>query len=216
MWTLNRSAFEPALGTLRLCGHWFGGVRPQSSVDVRCAMAGRFSVDHEAPPPGRVPFSVALEGRCTVTTASAVVDLAPGDLLVLPHGDAHHVRVTSGRELPVEEEQGATLTLGARPGRGPARGSRSDRSVARIAGRSATGPNRRSWRRSAQRSALPARGSGERPAGASAGPSGSGHGRSPSRERLVALPSDGLRARRPESAPSTLVRFVAAERLRTG
>ncbi|MEV4604591.1 AraC family transcriptional regulator [Amycolatopsis sp. NPDC049253] len=85
-------------------------VHPQSSIDVRCLMAGRFSVAHEAAPPGRVPFYVALEGRCTVTTASAVVDLAPGDLLVLPHGDAHHVRVTSGRKLPFEDEQGATFT----------------------------------------------------------------------------------------------------------
>ncbi|QYN21354.1 AraC family transcriptional regulator [Amycolatopsis sp. DSM 110486] len=94
-------------------------VRPESSIDVRCLMAGRFSVDQEAAAPGQVPFYVALEGRCTVTTAAAVVDLAPGDLLVLPHGDAHHVHVTSGRKLPFEDAQGATFTtrrtIGAEP-----------------------------------------------------------------------------------------------------
>ena len=48
----------------------------ESSIDVRCLMAGRFSVDHPVAPPGWVPFYVALQGKCTVTTASTASSVA--------------------------------------------------------------------------------------------------------------------------------------------
>lgn len=82
----------------------------EGRLDVRCLMAGQFTLDHEAAPPGEVQFHLVLQGRCTVTTGTSTVDLGPGDYLLLPHGDAHTVTAASGRRRRFEEEPGATFT----------------------------------------------------------------------------------------------------------
>lgn len=91
----------------------------ESNIDLRCLMAGQFTVDHEVATPGQVPFYLVLDGGCTVTTGSSRVDLVRGDLLLLPHGEAHHVIATSGRKLPFEDEPGSAFTtrrtVGAKP-----------------------------------------------------------------------------------------------------
>ncbi|WP_326566180.1 AraC family transcriptional regulator [Amycolatopsis rhabdoformis] len=83
--------------------------RLEGTVDVRCLISGRFSMEHEAVGPGTVPFYLVLHGHCTATTGSAAIDLAPGDLLVFSHGDAHQVRVADGRKRRYEDEPGPTF-----------------------------------------------------------------------------------------------------------
>src|ERR1044072_4318608 len=70
--------------------------RLDGAVDVRGLMAGDYVGAHPAAPPGEVQFHLVLEGRCTVTAGGTGVELTPGDLLLLPQGDAH--RVTSAGE----------------------------------------------------------------------------------------------------------------------
>ncbi|MGW4482965.1 cupin domain-containing protein [Amycolatopsis sp. NPDC004368] len=87
--------------------------------DLRCLTAGQFTMNRVAPGPGKVPFHLVVEGRCTVSTRLSAVELGPGDLLVLPHGDAHRVCVTAGPPRPFTEEPGPVFTtrrsLGAEP-----------------------------------------------------------------------------------------------------
>ncbi|MCI2423381.1 AraC family transcriptional regulator [Saccharopolyspora sp. K220] len=89
----------------------------EGGLDVRCLMAGQFTLENEAAGPGEVPFHLVLEGSCTVTTGSSAVDLGPGDLLLLTHGDAHQVTASSGRRRRFEDEPGPTFvtrrTVGA-------------------------------------------------------------------------------------------------------
>lgn len=84
--------------------------RLEGRLDLRCLMAGQFTLDHEAAAPGEIQFHLVLEGACTVTIRSSTVDLGPGDLLLLPHGDAHQVSASSGERHRFEEEPGPTFT----------------------------------------------------------------------------------------------------------
>ncbi|MFJ7217914.1 cupin domain-containing protein [Amycolatopsis sp. NPDC098790] len=93
--------------------------RPDGEVDVRCLLAGSFVLDNPAAGPGLVPFHLVLEGRCTVTSGSAAVHLGPGDMLLLPHGDAHRVTATGVPGLPVTEEPGAAFPTRRTPGAEP-------------------------------------------------------------------------------------------------
>ncbi|MFI5610277.1 AraC family transcriptional regulator [Amycolatopsis sp. NPDC051903] len=91
----------------------------EGGLDMRCLMAGQFTLDREAAGRGEAPFYLVLEGRCTVLAGPATVELGPGDLLLLPRGEAHQVRVTSGVPLRYDDEPGPTFvthrTVGAEP-----------------------------------------------------------------------------------------------------
>ncbi|MFI5611131.1 cupin domain-containing protein [Amycolatopsis sp. NPDC051903] len=91
----------------------------EGGVDVRCLLAGRFTLDNPVAGPGEVPFHLVLQGRCAVTSGASAVELGPGDLLLLSHGDAHHVSVTSGRRRRFAESPGTAFptrrTVGAEP-----------------------------------------------------------------------------------------------------
>jgi AraC family transcriptional regulator, activator of mtrCDE len=94
--------------------------RLEGSVDVRCLLAGRVTVDNAPAGPGEVPFHLVLDGRCSVISGASAVDMGPGDLVLLPHGDAHRVAAaTSGRRRRYAEELGAAFptrrTVGAEP-----------------------------------------------------------------------------------------------------
>jgi AraC family transcriptional activator of mtrCDE len=93
--------------------------RLRGEIDMRCLMAGGFAIDHPQAGPGLVPFHLVLAGTCTVTSAAFTVDLEPGDLLLLPQGDAHQVTATSDRQLEFVEAPGRTFstrrTTGAAP-----------------------------------------------------------------------------------------------------
>lgn len=93
--------------------------RLEGEVDVRCLLAGSFVVDNPAVAPGCVPLHLVLDGRCTVTSATATVHMGPGDLVLLPHGDAHRVLATDGPGLPVTEEPGVAFPTRRTPGAEP-------------------------------------------------------------------------------------------------
>ncbi|WP_330277743.1 AraC family transcriptional regulator [Lentzea sp. NBC_00516] len=65
--------------------------RPAGEIDVRCLMAGGVTLDNPAAERGAVPFHLLLDGACTLTSGTCSVDLLPGDMALLPHGDAHVV-----------------------------------------------------------------------------------------------------------------------------
>jgi AraC family transcriptional regulator, activator of mtrCDE len=92
--------------------------RPAGGVDVRCLLAGRFAFEHAAAAPGTAPFHLVLAGHCTLSTAAGSVPIGPGELVLLPHGDAHRVTAT-GRRRRFAEQPGAAFptrrTLGAEP-----------------------------------------------------------------------------------------------------
>ncbi|MFD4675691.1 cupin domain-containing protein [Lentzea sp. NPDC058450] len=70
--------------------------RPEGEIDVRCLLAGSVTLDNPASGPGEVPFHLLLDGACTLTSGGYSVALSPGDMLLLPHGDAHVVTSTGG------------------------------------------------------------------------------------------------------------------------
>lgn len=75
--------------------------RPQGSVDVRCLLAGQFSLDNPAGRPGEAPFHLLLEGQCAVEHGDRTIQLRAGDVVLFPHGGAHRVLVEHGAE-PIE------------------------------------------------------------------------------------------------------------------
>jgi AraC family transcriptional activator of mtrCDE len=92
--------------------------RLEGDVDVRCLLAGNYASDHPAAEPGEVPFHLVLDGRCTVTVGGTSVALAAGDLLLLPHGDAHIVKAAGAESLPLAESGNELVTrqsVGAAP-----------------------------------------------------------------------------------------------------
>ncbi|MEU8632101.1 AraC family transcriptional regulator [Amycolatopsis sp. NPDC048633] len=93
--------------------------RLDGEVDVRCLLAGSFTLDNPAAEPGAVPFHLVLEGRCTVTSGASTVHMGPGDMVLLPHGDAHQVTATEGPRLPCEEEPGTAFPTRRTPGAEP-------------------------------------------------------------------------------------------------
>ncbi|WP_394621405.1 cupin domain-containing protein [Lentzea sp. JNUCC 0626] len=70
--------------------------RPEGEIDVRCLLAGSVTLDNPASGPGVVPFHLLLDGACTLTSGTYSIDLSPGDMVLLPHGDAHVVTSTGG------------------------------------------------------------------------------------------------------------------------
>lgn len=75
--------------------------RPQGSIDVRCLLAGQFSLDNPASLPGKAPFHLLLEGQCAVEYGDRTIQLRAGDVVLFPHGGAHRVLVEHGAE-PIE------------------------------------------------------------------------------------------------------------------
>ena len=93
--------------------------RLECEVDVRCLIAGRFTVENAASAPGRVPFHLVLDGRSTLTAGPITTEMGPGDLVLLPHGDAHQVTAIGGSRHPLAKVPGAAFstlrTVGPEP-----------------------------------------------------------------------------------------------------
>ncbi|WP_152364879.1 cupin domain-containing protein [Microlunatus speluncae] len=93
--------------------------RLEGVVDVRCLLAGSFESHHPAAVSGEVPFHLVLEGRCRITTGGRTVDLAPGDLVLLPHGEAHRVTAAGDLGRPMTERAGESFATRRSVGAGP-------------------------------------------------------------------------------------------------
>lgn len=83
--------------------------RLEGEVDVRCLIAGRFALDNAVAGPGTVPFHLLLDGHCTLTAGVITAGMRPGDLVLLPHGDAHQVTAVGERSQPLADEPGTSV-----------------------------------------------------------------------------------------------------------
>ncbi|MEV4346993.1 AraC family transcriptional regulator [Actinoplanes sp. NPDC049596] len=84
--------------------------RAEGRVDVRCLLAGRHTLDNPPSTAGKAPFHLLLDGHCTVEAGDRVIDLRAGDLLVLPRGERHRVRVSAdGPPAPATRSAGGVV-----------------------------------------------------------------------------------------------------------
>jgi AraC family transcriptional regulator, activator of mtrCDE len=90
--------------------------RLEGVVDVRCLLAGSHVLDNPATP-GRVPFHLLLDGYCTAEVDGRLVDLGPGDVLVLPRAGHHRIRVaTDAPAVAADLHEGASVATLASAG----------------------------------------------------------------------------------------------------
>jgi AraC family transcriptional regulator, activator of mtrCDE len=67
------------------------------ALDLRCFLSGPLEVDHPPAPAGEAFYHVVLDGTCSVKRrGQPTLELKPGDIFVLPRGDAHVVSIDSG------------------------------------------------------------------------------------------------------------------------
>jgi AraC family transcriptional activator of mtrCDE len=71
----------------------------QGALDVRCQLAGGFSLDHMDAAPGEAPFHLVLGGSAAMELPGHTVVMEAGDLLVLPRGTRHRVHDLRGRDV---------------------------------------------------------------------------------------------------------------------
>src|SRR3979490_916354 len=81
-------------------------VRPE--IQEVCRFASRWEAVHEAVPPGWAQFHIVTKGCCLLERyGGETLRLEAGNLLLLPHGDAHVVRFTNrggGPGMPIRIE----------------------------------------------------------------------------------------------------------------
>ena len=74
------------------------GLQVEGSCYCRTELSAPWGLEFDAW--AGISFHFLAAGRCRVTVAGSAYDLSPGDLVVLPHGDAH--AVTGAGEVPAE------------------------------------------------------------------------------------------------------------------
>jgi AraC family transcriptional regulator, activator of mtrCDE len=74
----------------------------QGSLDLRCLYGAPWQVAQDASAAGEIPYHVILEGEALLegTPGKPALRLLPGDVLLLPHGQAH--RLFDGGDEPAE------------------------------------------------------------------------------------------------------------------
>jgi len=86
----------------------------QGALDVRCYLAGGFSVEHDASFDGEAPFHLVLAGTAFMDLPGLpTVTMSPGDLIVLPRGTPHRVHDGGPRSsaVPVHIDRDAALDI---------------------------------------------------------------------------------------------------------
>ncbi|MGK8205123.1 cupin domain-containing protein [Burkholderia cenocepacia] len=86
--------------------------RSHVELDVRCLLDGAFAMPHAPLPPGEAAFHLLLAGSCRLRTADGrMLQLAEGDFVLLPGGDAHDLldaaAVRSRAAMPLREPTNA-------------------------------------------------------------------------------------------------------------
>jgi AraC family transcriptional activator of mtrCDE len=71
----------------------------QGVLDLRCQLAGGFSLDHVDAEAGEAPFHLVLGGSAAMELPGHTVVMEAGDLLVLPQGTRHRVHDLRGRDV---------------------------------------------------------------------------------------------------------------------
>jgi AraC family transcriptional activator of mtrCDE len=65
---------------------------PAGALDMHCRFAGGWLVDNVQAVSGEIPYHLILEGHGRLSVGSLVLDVAPGDVLMFPHGSAHRLQ----------------------------------------------------------------------------------------------------------------------------
>ncbi|WP_076432385.1 AraC family transcriptional regulator [Microbispora rosea] len=68
----------------------------RASLDKRCLLGGATQMDVARLRELEAPFHVLLEGECQLQVGTVLLDLGPGDVVMIPSGAPHRV-ITSGR-----------------------------------------------------------------------------------------------------------------------
>jgi AraC-like DNA-binding protein len=93
--------------------------RVEASLDKRCLLSGATRMDIAAHGEREAPFHVLLEGRCLLRTGAHVLELRPGDVVLIPGGGPHRI-ITDGdgpvRGTAEESGDAFTTTRSARGG----------------------------------------------------------------------------------------------------
>ncbi|MDR5780196.1 AraC family transcriptional regulator [Caballeronia sp. LZ065] len=75
------------------------------ALDLRCLLSGPLELDHAPAPAGEAVYHVVLDGACTVLRPGhAPLELAAGDIFVLPRGDAHVLSIEARNAGAVRAE----------------------------------------------------------------------------------------------------------------
>lgn len=85
--------------------------RVQASLDKRCLLGGSTRMDVAAHGEREMPFHVLLEGTCRLQIGSTLLELRPGDVVVIPGGGSHRVTTAgAGRVHGTAESGGDAYT----------------------------------------------------------------------------------------------------------
>ena len=75
--------------------------RVQGVLDLRCLLSGPLEIDHQAEPEGVAAYHVVLAGQCQLQRPGTTdLKLTGGDILLLPRGQAHVIRIASAALRP--------------------------------------------------------------------------------------------------------------------
>jgi AraC family transcriptional regulator, activator of mtrCDE len=92
--------------------------RLRGTIDRRGLLAGRATLD--IPAACTAPLYLLMAGEVTLELPDRAINLAAGDVVVLPRGQAHRVHTgAGGRRRRVTHEVGATLPTARTPGESP-------------------------------------------------------------------------------------------------
>ena len=86
------------------------------TLDVRCLLGGRFTIDHPALPPGEAVFHLLLSGRCRLRLNDGLeLGLVAGDFVLLARGEAHVLLDDGANDAPqaLRSHAGGLLPLTA-------------------------------------------------------------------------------------------------------
>jgi AraC-like DNA-binding protein len=84
-----------------------GMARLRASLDKRCLLSGATRMDVAGYGELEAPFHVLLEGECQLQLGATLLEMRPGDVVLIPSGAPHRV-ITPGRGRP----RGTTETAG--------------------------------------------------------------------------------------------------------
>jgi AraC family transcriptional activator of mtrCDE len=75
--------------------------RLEARLDKRCLLGAstRMDVDVDALGEREMPFHVLLEGACTLQVGDRLLDLRPGDVVLIPSGSPHRVVTAGGGQV---------------------------------------------------------------------------------------------------------------------
>jgi AraC family transcriptional activator of mtrCDE len=75
---------------------------PAGALDLHCRFAGGWLVDNVQAVAGEIPYHLILEGHGRLSVGGLMLDVAPGDVLMFPHGSAHRLQSLGPAAAPVD------------------------------------------------------------------------------------------------------------------